>query len=76
MPLVSSGVENGNLRELALNAWVLNYANPMAMNTWTLTDAGHRRTIGLCHSILGDILDDGVYVLLVHRRMNWIPRRG
>ncbi len=42
-----------NLRELAPNAWVLNYANPMAMNTWTLVDAGHQRTVGLCHSIQG-----------------------
>jgi alpha-galactosidase len=42
-----------NLRELAPNAWVLNYANPMAMNTWTLIDAGHQRTVGLCHSIQG-----------------------
>ncbi|HYE07151.1 MAG TPA: alpha-glucosidase/alpha-galactosidase [Planctomycetota bacterium] len=42
-----------DLAELAPDAWVLNYANPMAMNTWTLIAAGHRRTIGLCHSIQG-----------------------
>jgi alpha-galactosidase len=42
-----------NLRELAPSAWVLNYANPMAMNTWALVDAGHQRTVGLCHSIQG-----------------------
>jgi alpha-galactosidase len=42
-----------NLRETAPNAWVLNYANPMAMNTWALIDSGHTRTIGLCHSIQG-----------------------
>ena len=42
-----------NLRETAPNAWVLNYANPMAMNTWALIDAGHTKTVGLCHSIQG-----------------------
>ncbi|UKI31970.1 MAG: alpha-glucosidase/alpha-galactosidase [Lentisphaeria bacterium] len=41
------------LRELAPDAWVLNYANPMAMNTWTLLRAGHKKSVGLCHSIQG-----------------------
>jgi len=40
-----------DLREVAPRAWVLNYANPMAMNVWALLDAGHERTVGLCHSI-------------------------
>lgn len=42
-----------NLRETAPQAWVLNYANPMAMNTWTLLSHGQERTVGLCHSIQG-----------------------
>ncbi len=42
-----------DLRELAPGAWILNYANPMAMNVWILLDAGHERTVGLCHSIQG-----------------------
>src|SRR3954463_3813331 len=42
-----------DLAELAPDAWVLNYANPMAMNTGALIAAGHRRTVGLCHSIQG-----------------------
>jgi len=41
------------LKELAPDAWVMNYANPMAMNTWTLLKAGHKKTVGLCHSIQG-----------------------
>jgi alpha-galactosidase len=40
-----------NLRAVAPDAWLLNYANPMAMNTWTLLDEGHQRTLGLGHSI-------------------------
>lgn len=43
------------LQEVSPNAWVLNYANPMSMNTWTLLDAGHPRSVGLCHSIQGCI---------------------
>ncbi|MEI6167983.1 MAG: alpha-galactosidase [bacterium] len=40
-----------DLREVAPCAWLLNYANPMAMNLWTLLDSGHERSVGLCHSI-------------------------
>lgn len=40
-----------DLAELAPEAWVLNYVNPMAMSTWMLLDAGHARTVGLCHSV-------------------------
>ena len=32
-------------------ARLLNYANPMAMNTWAAIDAGRVETIGLCHGI-------------------------
>ena len=42
-----------DLRELSPQAWVLNYANPMAMNTWSLLACGQKRTVGLCHSIQG-----------------------
>jgi alpha-galactosidase len=40
-----------DVKELCPHAWILNYANPMAMNTWTLLDCGHERTVGLCHSL-------------------------
>lgn len=42
-----------DIRELAEpDAWFLNYANPMAMNTWAAIDAGGvRNTIGLCHGV-------------------------
>jgi len=33
-------------------AWFLNYANPMAMNTWAAIEhGGLERTIGLCHGV-------------------------
>jgi alpha-galactosidase len=49
-----------NVRETAPNAWIFNYTNPMSMVTWSLMDAGHAKTVGLCHSIQGD------YVHLAH----------
>ncbi len=42
-----------DIKEVAeAGAWFLNYANPMAMNTWAAIDhGGHQRTIGLCHGV-------------------------
>jgi alpha-galactosidase len=40
-----------NLGELAPDAWVFNYTNPLAMVTWMFLACGHERTVGLCHSI-------------------------
>lgn len=40
------------VRELAPQAWIFNYTNPMAMVTWTLLN-GHPKVVGLCHSIQG-----------------------
>jgi len=42
-----------DLKQVAPEAWVLNYANPMSMNTWVMNACGHTRTIGLCHSVQG-----------------------
>jgi alpha-galactosidase len=32
-------------------AWLLNYANPMAMMTWAALDYGNVKTVGLCHGV-------------------------
>ena len=41
-----------DIREVAEpGARLLNYANPMAMNTWAAIDYGKVDTIGLCHGI-------------------------
>ncbi len=37
--------------ELAPDAWILNYANPMSMNMLALERSGFKRAVGLCHSI-------------------------
>jgi alpha-galactosidase len=43
-----------DIREVAKpNAILINYSNPMAMNTWALNRAGGVQTIGLCHGVEG-----------------------
>ena len=43
-----------DIREVAKpDALFLNYANPMAMNTWACTKYGGVKTIGLCHGVQG-----------------------
>ena len=37
------------------DALFLNYANPMAMNTWAALDYGQVNTIGLCHGVQGGV---------------------
>ncbi|TBL79491.1 alpha-glucosidase/alpha-galactosidase [Paenibacillus thalictri] len=42
-----------DMRETAPNALLLNYSNPMAMNTWALRRAGGIHVVGLCHGVQG-----------------------
>jgi alpha-galactosidase len=43
-----------DMREVANpNVLFLNYANPMAMNTWAAIEHGKVNTIGLCHGVEG-----------------------
>lgn len=39
--------------ELAADALLLNYVNPMAANCWAVADGSGRPHIGLCHSVQG-----------------------
>lgn len=39
--------------ELAPNAILLNYVNPMAINCWAVADGSGRPHVGLCHSVQG-----------------------
>ncbi len=41
------------MEEVCPNVTVLNYVNPMAMNTWAMLDGTPINTIGLCHSVQG-----------------------
>jgi alpha-galactosidase/6-phospho-beta-glucosidase family protein len=43
-----------DIREVAKpGALFLNYANPMAMNTWACNTYGQVKTVGLCHGVQG-----------------------
>src|SRR5438067_3250881 len=43
-----------DIREVARpGALLLNYSNPMAMNTWACNKYGQVKTIGLCHGVQG-----------------------
>ncbi|MFN2350374.1 MAG: alpha-glucosidase/alpha-galactosidase, partial [Kiritimatiellia bacterium] len=43
-----------DIREVARpGAWLLNYANPNAMNTWAALEYGKVNTLGLCHGVEG-----------------------
>jgi alpha-galactosidase len=42
-----------DLDELAPNALLLNYVNPMAINCWAIADGSGRPHVGLCHSVQG-----------------------
>ncbi|HEX8322686.1 MAG TPA: alpha-glucosidase/alpha-galactosidase [Tepidisphaeraceae bacterium] len=43
-----------DIREVAKpNALLLNYSNPMAMNTWACNQYGGVKTVGLCHGVQG-----------------------
>jgi len=47
-----------DIRELAKpGALFLNYANPMAMNTWACNKYGGVKTLGLCHGVQGAQMD-------------------
>jgi alpha-galactosidase len=39
--------------EVAPNAYILNYTNPMSMNMQSIARNGHTRAVGLCHSVQG-----------------------
>ncbi len=41
------------MAEVCPDAWLLNYANPMAMNCWAVSAATDIKSVGLCHSVQG-----------------------
>jgi alpha-galactosidase len=40
-----------DMEELCPDAWLINYSNPMAINTWAINDYSHIKNVGLCHSV-------------------------
>jgi alpha-galactosidase len=44
-----------DLDQLAPDAMLLNYVNPMAINCWAIVDGSGRPNVGLCHSVQGTL---------------------
>ncbi len=42
-----------DMEEVCPHVTFLNYVNPMAMNTWAVSQATNIKTVGLCHSVQG-----------------------
>ncbi|GAC1650422.1 MAG: alpha-glucosidase/alpha-galactosidase [Ktedonobacteraceae bacterium] len=42
-----------DMEQVCPNVTFLNYVNPMAMNTWAVSQATRIKTVGLCHSVQG-----------------------
>ncbi|MDR3707354.1 MAG: hypothetical protein P4L33_03565 [Capsulimonadaceae bacterium] len=68
-PVLRGIVED--LQAVAPNAWVLNYANPMAMNCWTFRDCGWSKVIGLCHSIQAAYKGLGDWLGIPHNEITY-----
>lgn len=60
-----------DIREVAQpGALLLNYSNPMAMNTWACNQYGGVPTIGLCHGV------QGAHWQITHVIDSWAQRAG
>ena len=60
-----------DIREVAkAGALLLNYSNPMAMNTWACNKYGGVKTIGLCHGVQGG------HWFIAHVTQKWAWRKG
>jgi alpha-galactosidase len=40
-----------DMEELCPDAWLINYTNPMAINTWAVSEYSKIKNVGLCHSV-------------------------
>jgi alpha-galactosidase len=40
-----------DMEELCPDAWLINYSNPMAINSWAVNDYTRIKNVGLCHSV-------------------------
>jgi alpha-galactosidase len=51
-----------DIEELAPDAWLLNYTNPMAIACWAINDLTDVQNVGLCHSVQRTTQDLGNYI--------------
>src|SRR6266480_3165958 len=64
-----------DIREVAKpGALLLNYSNPMAMNTWACNKYGQVKTVGLCHGVQGAHWQITWFIKVQWRGMDMLPR--
>ena len=62
-----------DIREVAPEAWLLNYVNPMAINMWALAKlAPDIKQVGLCHSVQGTIETLASDLAMDHRDIRYL----
>lgn len=62
-----------DMREVAPNAWLLNYVNPMAINMWAMGKfAPDIKQVGLCHSVQGTIETLAADLDIDHRDIRYL----
>ncbi len=61
-----------DMQELCPDAWLLNYVNPMAINTWAINRATPIKTVGLCHSVQGTAEHLAELIGVAHDEINFI----
>ena len=57
--------------ELCLDAWVLNYTNPMSILMLAALTATKMRTVGLCHSVQGTSKQLADYLQVPYEELEW-----
>ena len=61
-----------DMEELCPDVLHLNYVNPMAMNCWALSRATPIKTVGLCHSVQGTMMEIALDIGVVPNEVDFI----
>ena len=60
-----------DVREVAPDAWIVTYVNPMAMTTKAFIRYGHANTVGLCHAVQGAVVEIGKWLGIPHDEIEY-----
>jgi len=60
-----------DMEQVCPNTTFLNYVNPMAMNTWAVSQATSIKTVGLCHSVQGTAWQLAQYINVPFKELTY-----
>jgi alpha-galactosidase len=60
-----------DMEELCPDAWLMNYANPMAIITWAVSDYTRIKNVGLCHSVQNTAADLATYIGVLYEEISY-----